>query len=68
MRSLHRRTKNNSNPIIRQILDLIHNHLLNRSVRAHQTDKGCHKYQTYNQMVALMFGQLEKCYTLSYIS
>lgn len=44
MRSLHRRTKNNSNPVIRQILDLIPNHLLTRSLRTHQTDKGCHKY------------------------
>ena len=68
MPSLHRRTKNNSKPVIRQILDLIPTHLLARQVRHHQTDKGCHKYKTYDQLVALMFGQLGKCYTLSDIS
>jgi hypothetical protein len=68
MPSFHRRTKNNSKPVIRQILDLIPTHLLARQVRHHQTDKGCHKYKTYDQLVALMFGQLGKCYTLSDIS
>jgi hypothetical protein len=68
MPSLLRRTKNNSKPVIRQILDLIPTHLLARQVRHHQTDKGCHKYKTYDQLVALMFGQLGKCYTLSDIS
>lgn len=68
MLSFHRRTKNNSKPVIRQILNLIPTHLLTRQVRNHQTDKGCHKYRTYDQLVALMFGQLGKCYTLSDIS
>ena len=37
-------------------------------IKTHKSDKGCHKYKTYDQLVALMFGQLGKCYTLSDIS
>lgn len=65
---LHRRSKNNKKPIIRQVLDLIPKHIFYKSVRKFQTDKGCHKYKTYDQLVALTFGQLGKCYTLSDIS
>ena len=65
---LHRRSKNNKKPILRQVLDLIPAHLLRRSINKFQADKGCHKYKTYDQLVALSFGQLGKCYTLSDIS
>ncbi|MBU3927212.1 MAG: IS4 family transposase [Bacteroidetes bacterium] len=65
---LHRRSKNNKKPIIRQVLDLIPSYIFRKSVRKFQTDKGCHKYKTYDQLVALTFGQLGKCYTLSDIS
>ena len=65
---LHRRSKNNKKPILRQVLDLIPAHILRRSINKLQTDKGCHKYKTYDQLVALSFGQLGKCYTLSDIS
>src|SRR5665811_2639269 len=65
---LHRRSKNNKKPILRQVLDLIPAYILGKSVRKFQTDKGCHKYKTYDQLVALSFGQLGKCYTLSDIS
>ncbi|MBK5247178.1 MAG: IS4 family transposase [Peptostreptococcaceae bacterium] len=64
----HRRSKNNKKPILRQVLDLIPAHIFRKSVSKFQTDKGCHKYMTYDQMVALSFGQLGKCYTLSDIS
>ena len=37
-------------------------------IRKHESDKGCSKYKTYDQLVALIFGQLNKCYTLSDIS
>jgi len=62
---LHRRSKNNKKPILRQVLDLIPTHILRRSINKFQADKGCHKYKTYDQLVALSFGQLAKCYTLS---
>ena len=65
---LHRRSKNNKKPILRQVLDLIPAYVLRKSVYKFQTDKGCHKYKTYDQLVALSFGQLGKCYTLSDIS
>jgi hypothetical protein len=65
---LHRRSKNNKKPILRQVLDLIPAYILRKSICKFQTDKGCHKYKTYDQLVALSFGQLGKCYTLSDIS
>lgn len=65
---LFRRTKNNSKPLIKQIIDLVPRWLLNSCVRQHQSDKGCSKYKTYDQFVALTFGQLNKCLTLSDIS
>ena len=65
---LHRRSKNNKKPVIRQVLDLIPTFILRNSTRKYQSDKGCHKYKTYDQLVALSFGQLGKCYTLSDIS
>jgi hypothetical protein len=65
---LHRRSKNNKKPVIRQVLDLVPAFLLRNSIRKFHSDKGCHKYMTYDQLVALSFGQLGKCYTLSDIS
>ena len=66
--SLFRRNKNNNKPVIRQIIDLIPKHLLRTCVAKFQTDKYCHKYKTYDQLVALLFGQLCKCGTLEDIS
>ena len=66
--ALFRRSKNTNKPLLGQILDLIPNHLLRNEIRKHQSDKGCHKYKTYDQLVALLFGQLNKCYTLSDVS
>ena len=65
---LHRRSKNNKKPVLRQVLDLIPSFILRKSVKKFQTDKGCSKYKTYDQLVAISFGQLGKCYTLSDIS
>lgn len=65
---LFRRTKNNSKPLIKQIIDLVPRWVLNSCVNQHQSDKGCSKYKTYDQFVALTFGQLNKCLTLSDIS
>jgi hypothetical protein len=66
--SLFRRNKNNNKPIIRQIIDLIPNHILSKSINRFKSDKYCHKYKTYDQLVALLFGQLCKCSTLEDIS
>lgn len=65
---LFRRTKNNNKPLIGQILDLVPPWLFDRCTAQHKSDKGCSKYKTYDQFVAVSFGQLNKCYTLSDIS
>ncbi len=65
---LFRRTKANNKPLLKQIIDLVPPWLLNSCVKHYQSDKGCSKYKTYDQFVALTFGQLNKCLTLSDIS
>lgn len=65
---LFRRTKNNKKPVLTQIIELIPNHILQSVVSRYQTDKHCSRYKTYDQLVALMFGQLSKCSTLEDIS
>ncbi len=65
---LFRRTKNTNKPLLRQIIDLVPPWLLRSCVKQNQSDKGCSKYKTYDQLVALTFGQLNKCLTLSDIS
>ncbi|MFO7844099.1 MAG: IS4 family transposase [Bacteroidales bacterium] len=65
---LFRRNKNNNKPIIRQILDLVPRWLFESCTNTYQTDKGCSKYKTYDQFVALTFGQLNKCQSLNDIS
>lgn len=66
--SLFRRTKNNNKPLIRQIIDLIPRWILLESINYYKSDKYCHKYKTYDQLVACLFGQLCKCSTLEDIS
>ncbi len=65
---LFKRIKNTNTPLIRQILDLVPRWMLTRCTSEHKSDKGCSKYKTYDQFVALTFGQLNKCLTLSDIS
>lgn len=65
---LFRRNKNNNKPLLGQILDLVPRWILESCIKKYQSDKGCSKYKTYDQFVALTFGQLNKCYTLSDIS
>jgi hypothetical protein len=66
--SLFRRNKNNNKPVIRQIIDLIPPHLLHKCISRYKSDKYCSKYKTYDQLAALLFGQLCKCSTLEDIS
>lgn len=65
---LFRRTKNSNKPVIRQIIDLIPPHLLHGAINKYNTDKYCHKYKIYGQLVASLFGQLCRCSTLEDIS
>jgi hypothetical protein len=65
---LFTRNKSNKKPVIKQILELIPNHLLAQSINKHKSDKFCSKYKTYDHLVAQLFGQLNKCYALDDIS
>ncbi len=65
---LFKRTKNTNIPLIRQILDLVPRWMIRRCSENHKSDKGCSRYKTFDQFVALTFGQLNKCLTLSDIS
>ena len=51
-------------PVFRQILDLIPHSLLRKSINKYKSDKSCSKYFTYDQLVSMMFGQLNKCLSL----
>ena len=62
------RCKNNSKPLIRQIIDFVHRWMLESSSKQFKGDKGCSKYITYDQFVSMTFRQLNKCLTLSDIS
>ena len=65
---LFRRNKNNNKPVIRQILDLVPQWIFNQCVQKYNSDKNVSKYRTYDQFVALTFGQLNKCQSLNDIS
>ncbi len=65
---LFKRTKNTNKPLVRQIIDLVPRWMLSRCTEQHNSDKGCSRYKTYDQFVALSFGQLNKCFTLTDIS
>ena len=64
---LFRRSKNTKLPVIRQLLDLIPTWLFQSCVQKYKSDKYTHKYKTYDQLVALSFGQLNKCEFKRYI-
>ena len=65
---LFTRSKSNKTPIIKQILELIPGSILKSSIEKYQSDKFCSKYKTYDHLVSQMFGQLNKCQTLTDIS
>ena len=65
---LFRRNKNNNKPVIRQVLDLVPQWIFKSCTNTYNTDKGVSKYRTYDQFVALTFGQLSKCQSLNDIS
>lgn len=65
---LHKNTKKSEKPLFGQILELIPKHILKDSIRIYQSDKGCHTYKTYDQLVAMTFGQLNKCLSLREIN
>jgi len=57
----HKDTKKSDKPLFGQLLDLIPNHILVTSVDKYKSDKHCSSYKTRDQLVSMMFGQLNKC-------
>jgi hypothetical protein len=51
-------------PLFGQILKLIPRHLIIKCVDIYKSDKHCSAYKTYDQLVSLLFGQLNKCLSL----
>ena len=64
----HKNTKKSDSTLFKQILDLIPNHIFQDSVHRFELDKGCSTYKSYDQFVAMMFGQLNKCLSLREIT
>lgn len=64
----HKNTKKSENTLLRQIIDLIPRHIMYDAIHRHQSDKGCSKYKTYDQLVSMIFGQLGKCLSLREIN
>jgi hypothetical protein len=60
--------KKSESPIFKQILDLIPESLLRKSVAKYKTDKSCSKYFTKDELTSMLFGQLNKCLTLREIA
>jgi len=65
---LFRRNKNTDRPLIKQVVDPAPRWLFTSCTNKHRSDKGVSKYRTYDQFVALTFGQLAKCLSLNDIS
>ena len=64
----YKNTKKSDKPLLGQIIDLIPGHILVSAIDSYQSDKGCSKYKTYDQFVAMTFGQLNKCLSLREIN
>lgn len=60
--------KKSDSPLFGQIIKLIPRHLLIKCVDIYHSDKHCSAYKTYDQLVALLFGQLNKCLSLREIT
>lgn len=56
--------KKSDYPILKQIIDLIPRTLLAESVRKFKSDKHCSAYCAYDQLVSVVFGQLNHCTSL----
>lgn len=59
--SYHKNIKKSEIPLFGQLLELIPKHILLTSIDKYKSDKHCSSYKTYDQLVSMMFGQLNKC-------
>lgn len=65
---LIKRIKNNKKSLFGQIIDLIPDHLLQKVIKEFHSDKYCKTYRTKDQLIAMLFGQLNNCNNLRDIS
>jgi len=64
----HKSTKKSDTPLLKQIIDLVPQHIFYDSIHRFQSDKGCSAYKTYDKFVSMIFGQLNKCLSLREIN
>lgn len=67
-KAIKRASKKSDVPLFGQIIKLIPKYLLIKCIDIYKTDKHCSSYKTYDQLVALLFGQLNKCLSLREIT
>ena len=60
--------KKSDSPLFKQILDLIPYSVLRSAINMYKSDKSCSKYFTKDQLVSMLFGQLNKCLSLREIA
>jgi len=60
--------KKSESPIFKQILDMIPNSLLRKAIYKYKSDKSCSTYFTNDELVSMLFGQLNKCLSLREIA
>lgn len=58
------KNKNTNKPLFKQIVDLIPKEILSASITKYNSDKHYRAYKTYDQLVAILYGQLNKCISL----
>src|SRR6185437_10381412 len=63
MSSIHR-SKSNDKCLFSQIVGLIPSAILSRCIKATASDDGFRSYSTESQLIAMLFGQLNGCYSL----
>ena len=60
--------KKSDEPIFKQLINLIPSSVLRKSINKYKSDKSCSRYYTYDQLVSMLFGQLNKCLSLREIA
>ncbi len=60
--------KKSDSPVFKQILDMIPRSLLRKAIHKYKSDKSCSAYFTNDELVSMLFGQLNKCLSLREIA
>lgn len=61
---LIKRIKNSNKSLFGQLFELIPDHLIRKVIKEHNSDYYCKTYKTKDQLVAMLFGQLNDCNSL----